>query len=936
MDRVKNALSSVSNRVSSEPLPVPPPPPVFPSSPSIPGSPNKKRRSRKKKDAISQDGEVVAHSNESIPDSHMYMAHENDVPTSSNVTIKKRFKHRSLLTGHADNKKPKPGLEQISENYAQPTPDNQCTSIIPRSTEECVSSAAMYPTSTSNIVKVVPVSTQSPLHNISSSCSSDVSATPRLHMPQLQNLCPFCKSSYTTCVGSNLFKCMNCIKQYMPLQIFPRRSSIQGGANSATFYGVPQGSPARMLSPAPTKKRAATGRATGKNVKKKKQAETIDLVSSDEEEKQTNDDTEHVTTSATTSNSSSTTVSAPVTESSRIADRMRLPGGALPERTNTPTPPPAALPSPSQQPSPSPSPAPMENLQGEYKFHCNKAMFGELYGHTLAPTRVAENRIYLSLECIIHRDQEPITEKYTLSVGQNDVQQVLVYFGRVPSFVAIETANRFAEVACRRIGRDVLVPGALDPKKRYIILALISAFKNDNEAAVEVGHLITCISNWAQITLLSHEEAQKIITQANLDVSQQEICYGNPAKPTGPVETLLIYPVPPRTGGIPVTTEDVACLAESIYLNDIIIDFYLKYIYEGVLTPKQKERTYVFNSYFYKRLTQKQGSRWPPDQMHAQVKKWTRNVDIFEKDFIVIPVNEHCHWYLVVICFPGKLLADSQDLNEKDEEEEDDEIADFIKETNPAVEISDPKKENDQLDKSVVDGKSESSLIEAKKEIAGDDQNVAGDDQNVETKSLDTKTTDPESASGSKLTDGSSEGERDNKTASSDSAGDAAPIKKESSQIESEVAGEETLDKTVNPVIPEKIVYKQAYDSEDFDRPCILIFDSLVGSGHARVFTNLRNYLTEEWSSRKCTKQPRVFDKSNMKGCYPKIPRQNNDCDCGVFLLQYAESFFKQPIKSFRMPVHLESWFTHEFVSGKRQRIKDLIEELASDYKSKR
>lgn len=37
---------------------------------------------------------------------------------------------------------------------------------------------------------------------------------------------------------------------------------------------------------------------------------------------------------------------------------------------------------------------------------------------------------------------------------------------------------------------------------------------------------------------------------------------------------------------------------------------------------------------------------------HLRVTKWTKNVNIFEKDFIIIPINEQSHWFLVIICYP--------------------------------------------------------------------------------------------------------------------------------------------------------------------------------------------------------------------------------------------------------------------------------------------
>lgn len=38
---------------------------------------------------------------------------------------------------------------------------------------------------------------------------------------------------------------------------------------------------------------------------------------------------------------------------------------------------------------------------------------------------------------------------------------------------------------------------------------------------------------------------------------------------------------------------------------------------------------------------------------HARVKTWTKNVNLFEKEFIIVPINENAHWFLAIICFPG-------------------------------------------------------------------------------------------------------------------------------------------------------------------------------------------------------------------------------------------------------------------------------------------
>lgn len=68
------------------------------------------------------------------------------------------------------------------------------------------------------------------------------------------------------------------------------------------------------------------------------------------------------------------------------------------------------------------------------------------------------------------------------------------------------------------------------------------------------------------------------------------------------MKQLLIYP--PGKGGLPINTEDYLCLAQDQFLNDVIIDFYLKYLLLN-LPKEQQEKVHVFSTFFYKRLTTK-------------------------------------------------------------------------------------------------------------------------------------------------------------------------------------------------------------------------------------------------------------------------------------------------------------------------------------------
>ena len=73
----------------------------------------------------------------------------------------------------------------------------------------------------------------------------------------------------------------------------------------------------------------------------------------------------------------------------------------------------------------------------------------------------------------------------------------------------------------------------------------------------------------------------------------------------------LMYPSVSVAGhnSVTVTSNDYLCLQSEQYLNDIIIDFYLKYLQVGKWPNNNMlERTYIFSIYFYSRLTMKTSS----------------------------------------------------------------------------------------------------------------------------------------------------------------------------------------------------------------------------------------------------------------------------------------------------------------------------------------
>lgn len=140
---------------------------------------------------------------------------------------------------------------------------------------------------------------------------------------------------------------------------------------------------------------------------------------------------------------------------------------------------------------------------------------------------------------------------------------------------------------------------------------------------------------------------------------------------------------------------------------------------------------------------------------------------------------------------------------------------------------------------------------------------------------------------------------------------------------DSEMASEDS--DTENPPQPQEQRVKQ---------PMILIFDSLAGASRNRVVATLRDYLTCEYlmKEKQAGRVPAsttVFTKDNMQGYCVKCPQQNNFTDCGLFLLQYVEHFFKDPILNYKVPIkQLVNWFENIVVTRKREEIANLIKDL--------
>ena len=142
----------------------------------------------------------------------------------------------------------------------------------------------------------------------------------------------------------------------------------------------------------------------------------------------------------------------------------------------------------------------------------------------------------------------------------------------------------------------------------------------------------------------------------------------------------------------------------------------------------------------------------------------------------------------------------------------------------------------------------------------------------------------------------------------------------------------------------QELKWRSAYNMEEKEddhipikQPCILVFDSLGGTKarKSKVCETLREYLWCEYMAKigkDSGKFSRDWAKEFMPFSSPKVQQQPNFSDCGVYLLQYVESFFEDPISDYTLPITtLKSWFSEDGVKKKRAKIAELIRNLTAE-----
>ncbi|KAK6640415.1 hypothetical protein RUM44_012109 [Polyplax serrata] len=146
-----------------------------------------------------------------------------------------------------------------------------------------------------------------------------------------------------------------------------------------------------------------------------------------------------------------------------------------------------------------------------------------------------------------------------------------------------------------------------------------------------------------QITESKHKEADDRLEQYFLpELSEEQEMKIQKAIEREPRQEVLV-----EGFGIRITRRDMQTLRGLNWLNDEVINFYMNLIMSRNMKDKSLPKVYAFNTFFYTKLF---------TNGYQSLRRWTKQVDIFSHDMILVPIHLGMHWCMSVIDFRSKFI----------------------------------------------------------------------------------------------------------------------------------------------------------------------------------------------------------------------------------------------------------------------------------------
>ncbi|KAG0208249.1 hypothetical protein BGX28_000714 [Mortierella sp. GBA30] len=474
-------------------------------------------------------------------------------------------------------------------------------------------------------------------------------------------------------------------------------------------------------------------------------------------------------------------------------------------------------------------------------------------------------------------------DKNVTKIGHDNLKSVEVYSDGDPKVLVIQLKEKLMESS---ILAEFYDPSPHSGKARKITLLCHC------EESVIIDYCKKLPKKGINLVPLSSDAAAKITSACFVksdslaDSSEPAKRAVSPKTQAPPHRTIrqedILFQFPFKSSvkskSIAVHADDMSRLNEGEFLNDTLIEFGLKYVHSNLET---RNHELADKTYIFNTFFYQRLVTKPGKGMatsYDAVKSWTNKIDLFSKKFIIVPIHENLHWYLAIITNPGLLLSDADN-------------PEFNSEKSP-----------------MADSNSESETAKSAS-LSPFDSNPASPRGSI-----------TESLRNSIL-------KKQNSLVAS-----GATAEKEAS------IGKEAEKERMPPLRRSSRSTSSGVPVDAEEKPYILVLDSL-GGVHPSVTKNLRSYLQQELLTRKNI--TKTVDPKTVPGKHAKAPEQKNFCDCGLFLLHYAEVFLKNPVSLLDAIVNNKKEEANNYwavgdLTLKREQYREIMISLTEQYKAYR
>jgi hypothetical protein len=105
-----------------------------------------------------------------------------------------------------------------------------------------------------------------------------------------------------------------------------------------------------------------------------------------------------------------------------------------------------------------------------------------------------------------------------------------------------------------------------------------------------------------------------------------------------------------------ISDSDFRCLYTKQWINDTLIDFFLKYFTQEMVRNNtlSNDDFHVLTTFFFTKLVSTKDH-------YQNIQRWVSKLDLLRKNFVILPINESLHWYCAIIHNLSALLGEGGD-----------------------------------------------------------------------------------------------------------------------------------------------------------------------------------------------------------------------------------------------------------------------------------